>query len=475
MREILKTNLLNTAVILCLALLTGCHTFKPLPDGVSYGGAAHPTEEITFLRDITYLDDQGTRRVDQEIFDEAFALIAKAEKFILVDMFLYNNFQGPTPEKTRALSEELTAALIAQKQKHPAMDIYVISDPVNDVYGGAPSTQFQQLREAGIPVTITDLDRLRDSNIYYSPFWRIFWKPFGNGEGGLLPNPFGGKKVSLPTYMRLLNFKANHRKVLIADHGGSYVGLVASANPHDGSSAHGNVAVRFTGPAVQDLLATELAVLTFTKPEEKPEITVTAPVQESPVTLQVVTEGKIRDAILDTIGETDPGDEIDLAMFYLSHRGIIRALRDAHDRGVEVRVVLDPNKDAFGRQKNGVPNRSVARELHRQGIPVRWCDTHGEQCHAKMMQARYQSGENTLILGSANYTRRNLDDYNLETDVVIQGPAEAQVFQDGKRYFESVWANNPKHFTVDYPAYEDNSLFRRILYRFMEGSGMSSF
>ena len=52
---------------------------------------------------------------------------------------------------------------------------------------------------------------------------------------------------------------------------------------------------------------------------------------------------------------------------------------------------------------------------------------------------------------------------------------KAQVFQDGERYFNSVWKNNPKHFTVDYPAYEDNSLLRRFLYRLMEGAGMSSF
>jgi phosphatidylserine/phosphatidylglycerophosphate/cardiolipin synthase-like enzyme len=255
--------------------------------------------------------------------------------------------------------------------------------------------------------------------------------------------------------MRLLNFKANHRKVLIADHGGSHVGLVASANPHDGSSAHGNVAVKFIGPAVQDLLTTELAVLAFSNPEEKPKITLNAPVQDSPVTLQVVTEKKIRDAVIDSIERAGEGDRIDLAMFYLSSRKVIRALRDAHERGVGIRILLDPNKDAFGRQKNGIPNRSVARELHRAGIPVRWCDTHGEQCHAKMMHTHHDDG--------------------LETDVAIRGGAEAGIFQEAGRYFEAVWGNNPRHFSVGYPAYEDNSLLRRFLYRFMEATGMSSF
>ncbi len=465
---------LTLVAVLCLFLLTGCHTFKPLPDGISYAGALHPTADITFLRDLTYVDAVGTRRVEQEIFDEAFALIAGAERFVLLDMFLYNDFQGPKPEKTRALSEELTDRLIAQKVKHPAMEIFVISDPVNDVYGSMPSAQFERLRASGVSVTITNLDRLRDSNIYYSPFWRIFWKPFGNREGGLLPNPFGGGRVSLPTYLRLINFKANHRKVLIADQGDTYVGLVTSANPHDGSSAHGNVAVKFSGPAVQDLLATELAVLAFSKGPQ-PELEVTTPVQDSGVTLQVITEGKIKDAILNSVEKTTAGDRIDLAMFYLSSRPVIKALRAAHERGVDLRILLDPNKDAFGRAKNGIPNRQVARELHRRGIPVRWCDTHGEQCHAKMMHTHYQEGAHTLILGSANFTRRNLNDYNLETDVAIRGPSEAEIFQSVERYFDALWQNNPKQYSVDYPAYEDKSLLRRFLYRFMEATGMSTF
>lgn len=41
----------------------------------------------------------------------------------------------------------------------------------------------------------------------------------------------------------------------------------------------------------------------------------------------------------------------------------------------------------------------------------------------KQIHTRYRSGNNTLILGSANFTRRNLTDYNLETDVAIRGSA----------------------------------------------------
>ncbi len=55
----------------------------------------------------------------------------------------------------------------------------------------------------------------------------------------------------------------------------------------------------------------------------------------------------------------------DLVMFYLSERQIIKSLLAAHRRGVKMRVLLDANKDAFGLEKNGVPNRPVAADYIR--------------------------------------------------------------------------------------------------------------
>ena len=61
---------------------------------------------------------------------------------------------------------------------------------------------------------------------------------------GAMPNPFeaGPSTVTVRTWLALLNFKANHPKLIVADRAdGSLVGLVTSANPHDASSAHSNV------------------------------------------------------------------------------------------------------------------------------------------------------------------------------------------------------------------------------------------
>jgi phosphatidylserine/phosphatidylglycerophosphate/cardiolipin synthase-like enzyme len=170
------------------------------------------------------------------------------------------------------------------------------------------------------------------------------------------------------------------------------------------------------------------------------------------------------------------GDQVDLMMFYLSDRDVIEALQTAHEAGATVRVMLDPNKDAFGREKNGVPNRPVARELHLAGIPVRWCDTHGEQCHAKMLLRRRADSTATLLSGSANFTRRNLEDLNLETDIRIEGSATLPVVADAQRYFDDTWGNrNGRIASADYEAYGDVSLWQRMRSRMMEFTGFSTF
>ena len=192
--------------------------------------------------------------------------------------------------------------------------------------------------------------------------------------------------------------------------------------------------------------------------------------------VQVLTEKAIYDQVLEMISSSQKaGIEIDIAMFYLSERKIIRELIAAHKRGVKVRVLLDPNKDAFGRTKNGIPNRPVASELNDAGIDVRWCNTQGEQCHSKMIIKR-DVYTTDMILGSANFTARNLKNYNLETDFRVLGARDAQVFQDANQYFNGAWSNlNGRQVSVPYSQYADESKLKYALYRFMEWSGLSTF
>ena len=420
--------------------------------------------------------------MEQEIFDAVFAMIDDAERFILLDMFLYNDFQGAQAEQTRTLCGQLTDRLIARREARPGIEIHVITDPINTVYGGMSSPHLSRLTAAGIPVTLTDLSRLRDSNPIYSAAWRLFARPFGNRPGDLAPNPFGEGRVSIRSYFSLLNFKANHRKLIVTDGPRGLVGLVTSANPHDGSSAHQNVALQFTGLAAADLLEAERAVLEFSgAPKISFEPSLPA-ASESGLRVKIISEKQIEKEAISMLelsgGRRDSeGATIELVMFYLSDRHIVEALRSAAKRGASVRIILDPNKDAFGHEKNGIPNRQVAAELHDvPGIEIRWADTHGEQCHSKMLLVRERGGLSKLLLGSANFTRRNLHDLNLELNALASGPSDEKLFQRAHEYFEQIWHNeNQRSFTVAYDAYRDDSRLRYWRYRVMEATGLSTF
>lgn len=489
---------LLAAFIALLIVATGIYnTFKPLPAGLSRATSPGLLYDVALLTDVSWRHDNGEHRHAHQIFDEIFRLIGQAEQLVVVDMFLFND---TAPDDTfDPLSRKLADALIQRKQAVPGLMVQVITDPINTVYGGTRQPDFERLRAAGIPVTETRLPALRDSNPFWSSIWRVCCQWFGNStEGGWLPNALGEGKVPLRSYLALANFKANHRKTLIVDEGDQLRGLITSANPHAGSSRHWNTALAFSGPAAADLLETEIAVLAFSGadiPESLNDLVARhATATKNPETGSeeprgsILTEAAIRDAALTMINNSAAGDQLDLAMFYLSHRELVQALARASRRGAAVRVLLDRNEDAFGHRKNGIPNRQVATELTHAGITVRWCNTHGEQCHNKLLLRHGAQGDSELLIGSANFTRRNLDDLNLETDILVTGPSTRPPFTTTTALFNRLWQVPtgdstagvtdipPKaEFSLPYESSADTSRLRYWRYRFMEASGLSTF
>ncbi|HLT14880.1 MAG TPA: phospholipase D family protein [Marinobacter sp.] len=477
--------LVASALLLTLIALGLWHSYKPLPAGIRYQGASAPLIAPKLLTDTTTHFPNGSSSLDHEIFDEVLRLIDQAQQFILIDMFLYNS-TGPENADLRPLASQLTQALIAKKKAAPNIDIVVISDPLNTFYGGTRSRTFEALEGAGIELIITNLEPLRDSNPAWSALWRLCCQWLGNNpDGGWLPNALGNEQTTLRSYLALPNFKANHRKLLVADEGTQFRALITSANPHDGSSRHSNIGLSFSGPAVADVIRSEQAVADlsgadteiFTRWIDRVEAS-TAPSTGPTGKVRVLTESAIRDQALDMIGRSEAGEALDIAMFYLSHRPVIKALIAAQQRGVTIRMLLDANKDAFGHEKNGIPNRPVANELNRAGVAIRWCNTHGEQCHSKLISYTRADGQQELLLGSANFTRRNLDDLNLESNVWVAVPSEHPTAQKATDYFNRHWESGPETspaLSLPYSEWADSSQLRYWQYRFMEATGLSTF
>ena len=105
---------------------------------------------------------------------------------------------------------------------------------------------------------------------------------------------------------------------------------------------------------------------------------------------------------------------------------------------------------------------------------MRWYDTHGEQFHTKLVAVRGPR-VTTLLLGSANLTRRNLDDYNLEAGVELVMPRGCAVDRDLAAYVERIWTNDGGTMTVPYETYRDERLIMRAVARFQEATGLCTF
>jgi hypothetical protein len=198
------------------------------------------------------------------------------------------------------------------------------------------------------------------------------------------------------------------------------------------------------------------------------------------VRVQVLTEGALRDALLEHIAATRSLESIDAALFHLADRGLVEELLAAARRGVRVRLILDPNETGANGGTSGIPNQPVASELaSRSGgaIHVRWYRTHGERFHAALFMI-YGARDLWLSAGSAQFTRRSLDDYNLEASVGIGVARSAPLAQQGLQYFDTLWSNRASlgiEYTADFAAFANPAQSDYWLYRLMEGTGFAAF
>ena len=107
------------------------HTFKPLPEGVSYAGELHKTDNVEFLTDLTYAQDQdGTGMVhENNIFDEVYTMIDEAEEFVVVDFFMFDGYYDGEKDFPK-IADTLSTNLVNKKAENPDMPIVFITDPL---------------------------------------------------------------------------------------------------------------------------------------------------------------------------------------------------------------------------------------------------------------------------------------------------------------------------------------------------------
>ena len=144
-----------------------------------------------------------------------------------------------------------------------------------------------------------------------------------------------------------------------------------------------------------------------------------------------------RSAVLDAIAAARRS--IRVMMFEFEDGDVATALAEAHQRGVDVQVLVDPNEinhlSPIGWAPRGVFNLNVANTLSLQGVPVRWFrpDPDHRQLHAK---AALIDGDR-LYAGSTNWNHCSFD-LNNETMLTITGGSAPGRFE---QLFETDWSD----------------------------------
>ena len=218
--------------------------------------------------------------------------------------------------------------------------------------------------------------------------------------------------VDYPIRARMID----HVKLLLVD---ARVAVVGGINWGVASSANHDFDVELHGPVVANLqrvFARDL--VTCGRLQPVPPVTPDAAVLVA-TTLPGSEVLPLVLGVLDSSRRT-----LDVAMYTLTDADAVAAIEAAHDRGVAVRVLLDPSER---------PSDPSAASLRAHGVPVRLYRSSGELLHAKVAIADGSS----VVLGSANWTFSGFE-HNHELDVALPGaPAIAAAFV---AQFDSDWS-----------------------------------
>jgi PLD-like domain len=403
---------------------------KPLPPGM------HIVSQVSRLSeadvDFVYESPRHPDALGQDV-----SAIDHAEQLIVLD-------RSP-------VTSELAQHLLARKRARPNLQMVLVTDPGNEAFGGTPWQTLSSLEASGIIVARVRLDRLRDSNPLYSGLWRLtfgWWSdPFDEIPG----------QVTLPAWSRMQNFKADQRQLVVADDGsGGWTAVIAPAGASAGLILRGSLA--------RAMIAGELQIAAWSTDDDR--LPAGPPMDGrgvGSIDARFLTEGGIETALLDAIAAAGGGDEIRIAVQNLSDRHLVAAALGAAARGARLQVLL---------ARNRTPNQAVAGELLRDGaghIEVRWYPAETGASLPKLLVVQH-GNDLWMNFGSANFTRRNLGDLNLELSVELRMPARAAPARSVTDYFAKIWSRAAADAD-----FADESTVAYWRYRSAEATGLSSF
>ncbi len=516
-----------------IAFTVSCSTIKTPPLGINYESPIRETENAEFHYDLTYLDKDGNIQYDRNLWDATYKVIDNAKDYLIVEMFLFNDLYNKDKEHFPEFAKEYTERLVKKQKENPNLKVYILADENNNFYGAFEHPFIASMKNAGINVIIVDIFKLKDTFPWYSPIWRTFIKPMGNPQNkGWITNFYGDMwpKLTIRNLLRALNVKADHKKVFLNEK----EVVVSSANIHDPSYFHENIAIYTDGPIVKDVLHNLQLVAKFSDSEinvdgsdrrmenimnsssndktETDEKTLNSENQKennvkqinneeneqnvkektsinsekNSITdteghtykIQYLTEGAIGKHLDEDIDSLKAGDELLMGMYFLADKGVIDRLIKAANRGVKIRIIFDRSRDAFGMSTNGLPNKPVSKKLKKKTkgkIEIKWYFTNNEQYHTKITLMKKTDGNVIINAGSANLIKKNIRGYIMDANFRILTTQDSKISKDIYEYFDRLWENKDGLFTLNFDDEPTTGGFSDFMYKILDATQLGSF
>ena len=528
-----KNSIKKYLIVGTIAFTVSCSTIKTPPLGINYESPIRETENAEFHYDLTYLDKDGNIQYDRNLWDATYKVIDNAKDYLIVEMFLFNDLYNKDKEHFPEFAKEYTERLVKKQKENPNLKVYILADENNNFYGAFEHPFITSMKNAGINVIIVDIFKLKDTFPWYSPFWRTFIKPMGNPQNkGWITNFYGDMwpKLTIRNLLRALNVKADHKKVFLNEK----EVVVSSANIHDPSYFHENIAIYTDGPIVKDVLHNLQLVAKFSDSEinvdgsdrrmenimnsgsndktETDEKTLNSENQKennvkqinneeneqnvkektsinsekNSITdteghtykIQYLTEGAIGKHLDEDIDSLKAGDELLMGMYFLADKGVIDRLIKAANRGVKIRIIFDRSRDAFGMSTNGLPNKPVSKKLKKKTkgkIEIKWYFTNNEQYHTKITLMKKTDGSVIINAGSANLIKKNIRGYIMDSNFRILTTQDSKMSKDIYEYFDRLWENKDGLFTINFDDEPTTSGFSDFMYKILDATQLGSF
>ncbi len=445
--------------------------WRPLPDEFLKQSIVQtvPDKSVHFIYDIQKTSKSGIVSEANTITQAYQNLINQAEKIIIVG-------EEYIPEHG---TTTLTTLLSQKHESDKHVAIALITDPATTRNGGIISQSIEDARKHGTLVITTELSTMPDANLLYSSFWRPFVSWWGNSPTKPWltdPRNVADVKVPLRSWLAFYNGKSNESHTLIADTAKSKIqSIVASQNLSEGVGATGKVAVIVEDKLWSDIFQKQTAIASISNAGLPSFGNLVTKDESGELAVSLLSISHLEDKIIVLLRSLKRGDKIDIVAQFLSSRNIISELAAAANRGAAVRIIIDPNISYLGHQLYGMPNRPAAKELRSKsfdGITVRWCDARSLPCGARVIIGKTASSS-FLLTGSADLSKRDLEGYNIESELFIEAVGNFTAYNNAVSYFDTLWTNNGGNYTVDYSEFSDNSSWRSSVYRMMERTGIS--